>query len=210
MRLVLDVDVALEGVGAAEDVDDHRVVDHEFRRRQRVDFVRIAAEAGHRLAHRGQVDDARHAGEVLHDHPGRGELDLGVRLRAGIPVGDGTDVLGGDVGAVLGAQQVLREHLEAVGQFRGAGNGVQPVDLVAVVPDGQRVAGGERIHRRIAHINSRLGKPGNADPLTGRSDTNGAVVPIVEGTPTRPCTPVWSCAARTATAAGADRYGKAP
>ena len=80
VALVLDVDVALEGVGAAEDVDDHRVVDHHLGGRQRVDLVGVAAEVADRLAHGGQVDDAGHAGEVLHDHPGRGELDLDARV----------------------------------------------------------------------------------------------------------------------------------
>ena len=82
---VLDLDVALEGVGAAEDVGDHRVVDDQLGRGQRVDPGRVAAEVGHRLAHGGQVDDAGHAGEVLHDHPRRGELDLACPARRRVP-----------------------------------------------------------------------------------------------------------------------------
>ena len=95
------------------------MVDHQLRRRQRVDLLRVTAQLGHRLAHRGQVDDARHAGEVLHDHPGRGELDLDARVRVRVPVRDRPDVVGGDVRAVLGAQQVLEQHLEAVGKYLG-------------------------------------------------------------------------------------------
>ena len=71
VALVLDLDVALEGVGAAEDVDDHGVVDDQLGRGERVDLGRVAAEVGDGLAHRGEVDDAGHAGEVLHDHAGR-------------------------------------------------------------------------------------------------------------------------------------------
>ena len=85
VALVLDLDVALEGVLGAEQVGDHRVVDHELGWRERVDLGRVAAEGLHGLAHGGEVDDARHAGEVLHDDPGRGELDLGVGLRLGHP-----------------------------------------------------------------------------------------------------------------------------
>ena len=77
---VLDVDVALEGVPPTEDVDDHRVVDHEFGGGQRVDLLDVAAEVTDGLTHGGQVDDAGHAGEVLHDHPRRGELDLDARI----------------------------------------------------------------------------------------------------------------------------------
>ena len=59
VALVLDLDVALEGLGRAEDVGDHGVVDDQLGRRERVDLGRVAAEVGHRLAHGGEVDDAR-------------------------------------------------------------------------------------------------------------------------------------------------------
>src|SRR3712207_8690546 len=42
----------------------------------------------------------------------RGELDLLVRLGVRVPVRQRADVVGGDVRAVLGAQQVLEEHLD--------------------------------------------------------------------------------------------------
>ena len=113
VALVLELDVALEGVGRAEDVGDDGVVDDQLGRGQRVDLRRVAAEVVHRLAHGGEVDDARHAGEVLHDHARRRELDLVLGLGRRVPGGEGADVVGGDVGAVLGAQQVLEQHLEA-------------------------------------------------------------------------------------------------
>ena len=81
VALVLDLDVALEGLGRAEDVGDDGVVDDHLGGRERVDLGRVAAEVGHRLAHGGEVDDAGHAGEVLHDHAGRRELDLLARAR---------------------------------------------------------------------------------------------------------------------------------
>ena len=135
MRRVLDVDVALERARVAEHVDDHGVVDDQLRGRQRVHLLGVAAEVADGLTHGGQVDDAGHAGEVLHDHPGRGELDLDARVGLGIPVRDGLDVVLGDVGAVLGAQQILGQHLEAVGQVLGSGYRVQSVDLIALVAD---------------------------------------------------------------------------
>ena len=66
------LNVPVEGVRAAEDVGDHRVVDDELGRHQRVDLARVAAQRPHRLAHRGQVDDGGHAGQVLHDARGPG------------------------------------------------------------------------------------------------------------------------------------------
>src|SRR5690606_34983864 len=117
------------------DVEDDGVVDDHVGGGERVDLVRVAAEGGDGLTHGGEVDDTGDAGEVLHDHAGRGELDLGVRLGAGVPVGDGADVVGGDVRAVLGAEQVLREDLECVGEFLGAGHGGEAEDLVGVASD---------------------------------------------------------------------------
>ncbi len=116
VALVLDLDVALERLGGAEDVGDDGVVDDHLGGRERVDLRRVTAEVGHRLTHRGQVDDARDAGEVLHDHARRRELDLLARVRVGVPPGDRQDVVGGDVGAVLGAEQVLEQHLQREGK----------------------------------------------------------------------------------------------
>ena len=81
VALVLEIDVALEGVGAAEDVEDDRVVDDHVGGGERVDLVRVAAEGGDGLTHGGEVDDAGHTGEVLHDHARRRELDLDARAR---------------------------------------------------------------------------------------------------------------------------------
>jgi hypothetical protein len=122
--------VWLEGVGAAEDVGDHRVVDDELRRRQRVHPLRVAAQLDDGLAHRGEVDDARYPGEVLHDHARGRELDLRVGLGLRVPAGERPDVGGRDVGAVLGAQEVLQEHLETERQRLRAVDRGQAEDLV--------------------------------------------------------------------------------
>ena len=53
------------------------------------------------------------AGQVLQDDPGRGELDLGVRLIVWVPAGERLDVSGGDVDAVLVAEQVFQQDLQA-------------------------------------------------------------------------------------------------
>ena len=83
VALVLEFDVARERVGRAEQVGDHRVVDDQLGRRERVDPGGVAAEFDDGLAHRGEVDDGGDAGEVLHDDAGGGELDLGVGLGVG-------------------------------------------------------------------------------------------------------------------------------
>ncbi len=143
VALVLEFDVALEGVRAAEDVEDDGVVDDHLGRGQRVDLVRIAAEGGDGLPHGGQVDDTRDAGEVLHEDAGRRELDLDARIGGRVPVAECFDVVLGDVGAVFGAQQVLGEHLERVGEPLDALHGVDTENLVGLVAHLEGAAGAE-------------------------------------------------------------------
>lgn len=149
VALVLDLDVALEGLGGAEDVGDDGVVDDHLGRRERVDLRRVAAEVGHRLTHGGEVDDARDAGEVLHDHAGGRELDLLVGVRGLVPPGQRLDVVGGDVGTVLGAQQVLQQDLqrerERLHVQALAGHGVEPEDLVGLAVHVQGALGTEAV-----------------------------------------------------------------
>ena len=81
----LQLGVEAEGVGAAEDVGDDRVVDDQLGRDERVDPAWVAAQVGHGVTHRHQIHHTRHPGEVLHQHPGRRELDLGAALRRADP-----------------------------------------------------------------------------------------------------------------------------
>ncbi len=149
VAVVLDLDVALEGVRAAEDVDDDRVVDDHLGGRQGVDLGGFAAEVGHRLAHRGEVDDAGDAGEVLHENARRRELDLDARFGVRVPVPQRADVVRRDVGAVLGAQQVLQQHLEAVREVLAALDRAQPVDLVVRLADLEPTLCTERVDRAV-------------------------------------------------------------
>ncbi|MDR6099168.1 hypothetical protein QE454_002787 [Microbacterium sp. SORGH_AS454] len=147
VALVLDLDVALEGVLATEQVGDDRVVDDHLGGRERIDLVRVAAEGGDGLAHGGEVDDAGHTGEVLHDHARRGELDLGVGLGRGVPRAERLDLLLGDVGAVLGTQKVLEQHLEAERELLVTGDRVDAEDLVVGAADRQGALGTEAVNR---------------------------------------------------------------
>ena len=156
VALVLDLDVLLEGVRSTEGLDDDRVVDDHLGRRQRVDLVRVATEGRDCLAHGGQVDNAGNTGEVLHDHARRRELDLGVGLGIGIPVGQGVDVRLGDVGAVLGTEQVLREDLEGVGELLGSLDRRKAVDLVSLAADLKGPLGAKAVNA-CCHVSSTRG-----------------------------------------------------
>ena len=130
IALVFDLHVALQCAGVAEGVDLHGVVDDHFGRCQRVDPLGVAAELLDGLTHGGEVDNAGHAGEVLHDHARRRELDFSVGLGVGIPAGQCSDVIGRDVRAVLGPQQVFKQYLEAERKVFCTFNGVQPENFV--------------------------------------------------------------------------------
>ncbi len=112
----LDGDVLLQRVGRAVVVDHDRVVDDQVDRDQRVDRVRVAAEPHHRVAHRRHVGEQRAARDLRHDHAAGVVGDLGVRRARLGPGADGLDVVRADRLAVLVPQQVLRQHLERVGQ----------------------------------------------------------------------------------------------
>src|SRR5690606_33396804 len=65
----------------------------------------------------------------------------------GVPVGQRANMVGGDVHAVLGAQQVLQQHLQAVGKPLDAVDGIQAEDFVRLVTDTERVAAAETVRR---------------------------------------------------------------
>ena len=135
VALELELDVACErGVGA-EDVDLHRMVDHELDRDQRIDLLRVAAEVRHRIPHRGQVDDGRNAREVLEQDAGRREGNLAAGLVARDPACDRLDVVG-----VAVPEHVLEQDPQRVGKPRHVParlQRVEPVDLDAAVADGE-------------------------------------------------------------------------
>ena len=150
VALVLELDVALEGVGSPEQVGDHRVVDHQLGGRQRVDPRGVAAELLDGLAHGGQVDHAGDAGEVLHHDPGGGELDLGVRLRRGSHAASARTW-----SAVMFAPSSVRSRFSSrifseYGSFCGALHLVQPVDLVRRAAHLQRALAAEAVRPDIA------------------------------------------------------------
>ena len=154
VAFVLQRDVELQRLLSPEVVGDDAVVNHELGGGQRVDPVRVAAHLGERLAHRGQINHARHTGEVLHDHARRRELDLLARLGASVPRSQGTDLLGGDVCPVLGAQQVLQQNPVGVREVEFT-EGVEREILERLLAHLQRRLGTETVETCHAHLPSR-------------------------------------------------------
>ena len=92
------------------------MIDHELRRSQRVDLVRITAEPHDGIAHCREIHDAGHAGKILENHPSGGEGNLVGRCGLRIPGEHGLDIRARDVDSILETQQVLEQDFQRVGQ----------------------------------------------------------------------------------------------
>ena len=157
IAVVFDLDVFFEGLGMAEFVHHHRVVDHQIDRHQRIDLGGVAAQLGDGITHRGKVDHAGHASKILQQHAGRAILDF-VRRFAGVllPVDHGLNVGGGDSeAAILEAEQIFQQHLHAEGQAADVAQlGRSLVERIVgdfAPTDLERAAGTERVLSDLGH-----------------------------------------------------------
>ena len=139
VALVFDLDIAPEGVGAAEHVDLDRMVDDQFNRDSSGLILSGPCRVGHGLMHGRRSTTTGHAGEVLHDHAGPGELDLGVRLGVLVPLTDGVDG-----SAVISRRPRRRFSSNTFRLYREglvALDRVDPVDLMGLLTDCQLAVG---------------------------------------------------------------------
>jgi hypothetical protein len=118
VALELDIDVLLQRVRARVHVHHHRVVDHEIDRHQRVHLLRVAAELGDAVAHRGEIDHGGNAREILHQDARGPERHFLAGAALLEPAGDRLCVLGRVARAILEAEHVLEQHLQAHRQAR--------------------------------------------------------------------------------------------
>ena len=102
-----EVGVEEEGAGYAELVHLHGMIDHEFGGEQGIDFLWIAAEMAHRVAHGGEIDDGRDAREILKQNASGHEGNFffaGAFGAGGIPGGEGANIFGMNEAVVFVAQ----------------------------------------------------------------------------------------------------------
>src|SRR5699024_7201690 len=114
------------------------------------------------------------------------ELDLGVRLGTRVPLRERLDVLLGDVRAVLGAQQVLGEDLEGIGESLGARDGREPEDLIRFVADVKGSLGAEAVNA-CCHVSSTRGVSSGSSSFPAHH-----VMPVAS--PGRTRDPFWTVA----------------
>jgi hypothetical protein len=149
----LELGIQLECVGFTEIIDLDRVIDDEFDRLQRIDFVGIAAETNDAVPHRRQIDDGRNSGEILQQHAGGRERYFLLSCSVQVPSRERLDVAGFDKSAVLVAQQVLEQNLHRVRQpcdFRKTGflECGKAVGLVGTPANRKRGSRAEAVHGR--------------------------------------------------------------
>src|SRR5699024_7471527 len=107
VSLIFDFDVTFDGVRGAKVIDLYRVVNNQFGWCQWVDQLGVSTQVHNGFTHRSQVNNTGNTSEVLHQDASRSELNFGVGLSGRIPVGQGLDLLLGDVLSVFCTEQVL-------------------------------------------------------------------------------------------------------
>jgi hypothetical protein len=132
------------------------MVNHELRRKERIDLLRISAHRGHLIPHGRQVDYCRHASEVLQHHARGIERDLGPSWSRRIPIEDLLDVASPHGLAVLVAEQVLEQDAQSEGQSqniatRHGGQAWQAEVRVDAIADRERLAHTEGVEARFCH-----------------------------------------------------------
>jgi len=159
-----DGSVGGERTGSAVLVDLHRMVDHQFRRVQRVDAFGATTQAHDGIAHGRQVHHTRHAGEVLQNDACGGEGDLVGRGRLRVPLQQCFDVGAGHAHAVLEAQQILEQNLQRVGQSRELvlRQRRETPDLVRAITRIERRARAEAVDHACLRVNTPLYRPRRA------------------------------------------------
>ena len=118
VALEFHVEVELERIGGAVEINLHRVVHDEIDRHKGLDDGRVATEAFHSGAHGGEVHQEWHASEVLKHDTGDNERNLlfGGSLR--IPVCQRLDITRLDFFPVAIAEHGFKNDADADGEFR--------------------------------------------------------------------------------------------
>src|SRR5216110_3009031 len=79
IALELHVQIEFQRARRTEEIDLHRVIDHQIDRYERLDDLGIASEPLHSAAHRREIDNERNSGEVLQNDPRNDEWNFLVR-----------------------------------------------------------------------------------------------------------------------------------
>jgi radical SAM superfamily enzyme YgiQ (UPF0313 family) len=131
------------------------MVDHQFRREERVDALGIAPHFYERFAHRGQIHDRRDASEILQQDAGRHERNLFFRS-AGPPLRQGLNIFCVDEAAIFAAKEIFEKNPQRERKLREFRDALlleefEAVDFKRLGADVEFVACAEGISRVDGH-----------------------------------------------------------
>ncbi len=117
VALEFHVEIELERIRRAVEINLHRVVHDEIDGHKGLDDGRVATEAFYSAAHGGEVHQKRHAGEILQHDAGddKGNLLLCGCLR--IPVSERLDITRLNFFSVAVAEHGFQNNADADGEF---------------------------------------------------------------------------------------------
>ena len=110
VALEFDLGIAPERIGCGEEIHLDGMVNHQVYGDERIDFLRVAAQPGHRGPHGSQVHHGGDTCEILHHHAGRQEWNTRTHaLRS--PHSNVLDVGLIDLAALCHVEQVFCDRL---------------------------------------------------------------------------------------------------
>ena len=141
--------IHIKGAGRAEFVHLHRVVNDQFGGLQRIDELRVAAQALHGVAHGGEIHDRGHAGEILQQDAAGREGNFFFRLGVLVPGRQRAHFFLGHIVSVFGAEQVFQKNAQRERQMLRRDallvESIQAVDFVFLVADFESCASAEAV-----------------------------------------------------------------
>ena len=119
VALEFELGVETESVAAAETVHLDGVIDHQLGGKKRIDALGIPAHVSDRFAHGGEINDGGNAGKILEQNARGHKSDFFLRS-AGLPGGEGANVIGADEMIVLIAEEIFEENAQRKRKLRRA------------------------------------------------------------------------------------------
>ena len=122
IALELPLHIRLKRLRRPKFIHHHRMVNHQINRHNRINLLRIAPKALHRLPHRRQIHHGRHTRKILHQHTGRAIRNLMARTLFLLPIRQRLNILSRHRTPIFKPQQILQKHLQSVRKPRNIPN----------------------------------------------------------------------------------------
>ncbi len=149
VALEFKLGVKTESVAAAEIVHLDGVIDHQLGGEKWIDALGISAHVRDGFTHSSEVNDGGNPGKILQQNSRGHKGDFFLRC-AGLPGGEGANVIGANEMAVLVAEEILEENTEREGELCQATEvlffeGFKAMNFKGLGADTEMVTSAERI-----------------------------------------------------------------